>query len=70
MADQSSPFQFEDIPLDEARTMGRAPRMDPDLYHALKEKIQSLDNTATRMLLPEDINPVMMRTAFSPSTQS
>ena len=31
--------------------MGRAPRMDPELYQALKEKIQTLDNTATRVTL-------------------
>ena len=46
------PSQFEDIPLDEARRMGRGPRMDPELYHALKEKIQSLDTTATRVTTP------------------
>ena len=46
MAQQSQPIHFEDIPLDEARRMGRGPRMDPELYHAFKEKIQSLDNTA------------------------
>jgi hypothetical protein len=28
----------EDVPLDEARTMGHGPRMDPELYHAFKEK--------------------------------
>ena len=61
MADQSSPFEFEDVPLDEARRMSRGPRMDPELYHALKEKIQSLDNTATRMPLPEDTSPTTMK---------
>ena len=34
MAQQPSPIHFEDIPLDEARTMGRGPRMDPALYHS------------------------------------
>jgi hypothetical protein len=48
--------------------MSWGPPMDPELYHALKEKIQSLDNTATRMPLPEDMNPIMMKTALSPST--
>jgi len=42
MADHTSPIQFEDVPLDEARRMGRGPRMNPELYHAFKEKIQSL----------------------------
>ena len=39
MADPSSPIEFEDVPLDEARKMGRGPRMDPEIYHALKENI-------------------------------
>jgi hypothetical protein len=51
MAEQS-PIQFEDIPLAEARTMSRGPRMDPELYQTLKGKIQTLDNTATRVTLP------------------
>ena len=41
MAEQSPSIQFEDVPLEEARRMGRGPRMDPELYHAFKEKIQS-----------------------------
>jgi hypothetical protein len=39
MADSSSPIEFEDVPLEEARRMGRGPRMDPRLSHALKEKM-------------------------------
>jgi hypothetical protein len=61
MADQSSPIQFEDIPLDEARRMGRGPRMEPEIYHALKENIQSLDNTASRMSLPDGTSPTTMK---------
>jgi hypothetical protein len=45
-------IEFEDVPLDEARRMSRGPRMDPELYHALKEKIESLDNTAARLTVP------------------
>jgi hypothetical protein len=61
MADQS-PIHFEDIPLAQARTMSRGPRMDPDLYHAFfKEKIQSLDNTATRITIPEGTSPTTMK---------
>jgi hypothetical protein len=60
MADQS-PIQFEDIPLAEARTMGRGPRMHPALYNALREKIQSLDNTATRITIPEGTSPTTMK---------
>ena len=43
MADPSSPIEFEDIPLDEARRMSCGPRMDPERYHALKENIQFRD---------------------------
>jgi hypothetical protein len=31
MAEQPPNFQFEDVPLDEARRMGRGPRMEPML---------------------------------------
>ena len=61
MAEPSPTIQFEDIPLAEARTMGRGPRMDPELYHAFKEKIQSLDNTAARLTLPEGTSPTTMK---------
>jgi hypothetical protein len=39
MADEPPTFQFEDIPIEEARKIGRGPRMDPEIYHALKENI-------------------------------
>ena len=61
MADYSSPIQFEDIPLDEARRMGRGPRMDPQLYQAFKGKIQSLDSSATRITIPEGTSPTTMK---------
>jgi hypothetical protein len=61
MAQEPPAIHFEDIPLAEARTMGRGPRMDPDLYHAFKEKIQSLDNTATRITIPEGTSPTTMK---------
>jgi hypothetical protein len=61
MAEPLPPFQFDDIPLAEARTMGRGPRMDPELYQAFKEKIQSLDNRATRLTLPEGTRPTAMK---------
>jgi precorrin-4 methylase len=35
--------------------------MDPVLYNALKEKIQSLDNAATHMSLPEGTSPTTMK---------
>jgi hypothetical protein len=51
MADPPSPFQFEDVPLDEARRMGRGPRMEPLLYETLRQKIQTLSSDAVRMAL-------------------
>ena len=35
-------IHFEDIPLEEARLMGRGSRMDPLLYGTLRKKIQAL----------------------------
>jgi hypothetical protein len=35
--------------------------MDPQLYHALKEKIASLGNTATRLILPEGTSLTTMK---------
>jgi hypothetical protein len=61
MAEQPPSFQFEDVPLDEARRMGRGPRMDPQLYHALKENIQALDDTATRLRVPEGTRVTTMK---------
>ena len=61
MADSSSPIEFEDVPLDEARRMSRGPRMNPELYNALKQKIQSLDTTATRMPLTDGTSPTTMK---------
>jgi hypothetical protein len=61
MAQQLPAIHFEDIPLAQARTMGRGPRMDPELYQAFKDKIQSLDNTATRLTIPEGTRPTTMK---------
>jgi hypothetical protein len=61
MAQPPFPIQFEDIPLDEARKMSRAPRMDLELYNALKAKIQALGNTAARMTIPEGTSLNTMR---------
>ena len=61
MADRSSSIQFEDIPLDEARRLGRGPHIDPALYHALQQKIQSLGNTAARMTIPAGTSPTTMK---------
>jgi hypothetical protein len=61
MAQQVPPIHFEDIPIAQARSMSRGPRMDPELSQAFKEKLQSLDNTATRITVPEGISPTTMK---------
>ena len=61
MTSQRPPITFEDIPLAEARRMGRGPRIDPELYNALRQKIQSLANTATRIALPEGTSATTMK---------
>ena len=61
MAQQPSPIHFEDIPIDEARRIGRGPRMDPELYHALQQKLQSLSNSATRMTILEGTSSTTLK---------
>ena len=61
MADQPPSFQFEDVPLDEARRMGRGPRMEPMLYDTLRQKIQSLSSEAVRIHLGPEIRPERMK---------
>jgi len=61
MADPSSPIEFEDVPLDEARRMGRGPRMEPMLYDTLRQKIQALSSEATRIHLGPEIRPERMK---------
>jgi len=61
MAEQPSPIQFEDVPLDEARRMGRGPRMEPMLYDTLRNKIQSLAGNAVHVRLSPEIRPQRMR---------
>lgn len=61
MAEQSSPVQFEDVPLEEARRMGRGLRMNPELYQELRTRVQSLSDTAVRMTTSDGIRPATMR---------
>jgi hypothetical protein len=61
MAESFTQIHFEDIPIAIARAIGRGPRMDPGLYHALREKIQTLDNTATRLMIPEGTTAATMK---------
>jgi hypothetical protein len=62
MADEQRPsFQFEDVPLDEARRMGRWPRMEPMLYNTFRQKSQLLSREATRIRLGPEITPQRMK---------
>ncbi len=61
MAEQSPSLQSEDVPLEEARRMGRGPRMDPQLYQELRTRMQSLSNQAVRMAVPDGISPNSMK---------
>ena len=61
MTPEDGPFQFEDIPLEEARLMGRGPRMEPLLRDTLRKKIQALRSEATRVRLGPEITQRRMR---------
>jgi precorrin-4 methylase len=61
MAQQRPTSTFEDVLLEEARRMTRGPSMDPELYNALREKITSLRNTATRITLVDGTTPSTMK---------
>src|SRR5918996_4901108 len=61
MAEQPPPIQIEDVPLDEARRMGRGPRMEPMLYETLRQKIQSISSEAVRIHLGPEITPQRMK---------
>jgi hypothetical protein len=54
-------IQIEVFPPDQTRTMGRGPRLDPELYNVLKEKIPPLGDTATRLTLPEGTSLTAMK---------
>jgi hypothetical protein len=54
-------IQFEDMSLEEARRMGRGPRMEPMLYDTLRNKIQSLTDRAARIRLGPEISPARMK---------
>jgi hypothetical protein len=51
MAEHPPTIQFEDVPLDQARRMGRGPRLDPELYQELRTRIQSLADQAVRITI-------------------
>jgi hypothetical protein len=70
MIQQSPTIEIDDVPLDDARKMSRGPRMDPELYNALKQNIPSLDKTATRMPLPKGTHSTTMNNHISALPQS
>jgi hypothetical protein len=61
LADEIPTFQFEDVPLDEARRTGRGTRMEPMLYDTLRQKIRSLSTDATRIRLGSEMIPQRMK---------
>jgi hypothetical protein len=61
MADQAPSFPLEAVPLDEARRMGRGPRMEPMLYDTLRQKIQALSSEVVRIHLGPEIRPERMK---------
>jgi hypothetical protein len=61
VAHQPASIEFEDVPLAEARRMSRGLGMDPELYHALREKIHALAATAIRMSFPEGTSSTTMK---------
>jgi hypothetical protein len=56
-----STIQFEDVSLEEARRMGRGPRMEPMLYDTLRRKIEALSDQAARIRLGPEISPTRMK---------
>jgi hypothetical protein len=61
MAEQSPLIQFDDIPLDEARRMGRGPRMNQQLYQHLSASLQSLSDHAVRMSVSDGTSQSTMK---------
>jgi signal transduction histidine kinase len=61
MAEEPPGIEFEDIPLEDARRMGRGPRMEPLLYDTLRQKIQSLADHAVQIRLGPEITQQRMR---------
>jgi hypothetical protein len=55
------PIQFEDVPLDQARRIGRGPRMEPMLYDTLRQKIRTLSSEAVRISLGPELTPTRMK---------
>jgi hypothetical protein len=61
MADELPHIEFEDVPIDQARLMGRGPRMELMLYETLRKKIQDLSTAAVRIRLGPEIRLERMK---------
>jgi hypothetical protein len=61
MAEPLTPIQFEDVPLEEARRMGRGPRMDPQLYQELRTRMHALSGQAVRVTIPDGTSQATMK---------
>jgi hypothetical protein len=61
MAEPLSPIQFEDVPLEDARRMGRGPRMDPELYQELRTRIHTLSGQAVRVTISDGASQATMK---------
>jgi hypothetical protein len=61
MAEKNVPYEFEEVPLEEARRMGRRLRMDPRIYVTLRQTLSALGNQAVRVHLDEKTPPNTMR---------
>ena len=55
-------FTVEHIPVEQAMMMGRAPRMDPNLYAALEKELKELGDKAAKMDLPVAATRQTMKT--------
>jgi hypothetical protein len=61
MAEPLPPIQFEDVPLEKARRMGRGPRIDPQLYQELRTRILALSDQAVQMMIPDGTSRATMK---------
>ena len=60
MAQQRPTIQLEDIPIEDARRMGRGRRVEPILYDTLRHKVQSLSTEAVRIHLGPEISQYLI----------
>jgi hypothetical protein len=61
MAGQSSLIAFADVPLEEARRIGRGPHMDPQFCLELRTRIPSRSDQAVRMTILDGTSPTTMK---------